>query len=69
MRMVSLDKGRTFLSARQLEPILEDRPELLSVLVHAMDKRTIRAVNALKPASPADFLWVYLSLAGKDLIV
>lgn len=69
MKMVSLDQGRTFISARELEPILADRPELFSVLVRVMDKRTLRAVNALRPASPADFLWIYLSLAGKDLIV
>ena len=69
MKMVSLDQGRTFISARELEPILADRPDLFSVLVQSMDKRTLRAVNALRPASPADFLWIYLSLAGKDLIV
>ena len=69
MKMVSLDQGRTFISARELEPILADRPDLFSVLVQSMDKRTLRAVNALRPASPADFLWIYLSLAGKDLIL
>lgn len=69
MKMVSLDNGRTFISARELEPILTDRPNLFPVLVHAMDKHTLKAVNALKPASPADFLWIYLSLAEKDIIV
>ena len=69
MKMVSLDQGRTFLSARQLEPILADRPELFSVLVQSMDKATREAVQRFSPASASDFLWIYLSLAGKDLII
>ena len=69
MKMVSLDQGRTFISARELELILADRPELFSVLVQSMDKATREAAHRFAPCSAADFIWFYLTLAREDLII
>lgn len=69
MKMVSIDNGHTFITARELEPILADRPELFTVLVQSMDKATREAVHRFSPASASDFVWIYLALAREDLII
>ena len=69
MKHISIDNGRTYQTAEQAMPEIDNR-NLWDVVVNAMDDDKREAVAYdLAPCSNAEFLAEYLRRAADDLII
>lgn len=69
MKQISLDNGRTYMTAEEAIPeILENK--LWPVVVQLMDGDTREQVyNELAPCTELEFLARYLAIAPHDLVI
>ncbi|MBC8537278.1 hypothetical protein [Feifania hominis] len=69
MKQISIDNGRTYMTAEEAMPEILDR-NLWDVLANIMDDDTRETVHAeLSPCSELEFLTRYLELAPSDLVI
>lgn len=68
MKQISLDNGRSYMTAAEAMPEIADR-DLWDAVVNVMDDDTREAVHAeLAPCTDLEFLTRYLDLASDNLI-
>jgi len=69
MKQISIDNGRTYMTAEEAIPeILENK--LWPVVVQLMDDDTREQVhNEIAPCTEREFLARYLELAPRDLVI
>lgn len=69
MKQISLDNGRSYMTAQEAMPEIADR-NLWGAIVNVMDDDTREAVHAeIAPCTDLEFLTRYLEIAPFDLIV
>lgn len=68
MKQISLDNGRSYMTAQEAMPEITER-NLWDAVVNLMDDDTREAVHAeIAPCTEAEFLARYLELAPCDII-
>lgn len=69
MKQISLDNGRSYMTAQEAMPEITER-NLWDAVANLMDDSTREAIHAeLAPCTEAEFLARYLELAPCDLII
>lgn len=69
MKQISLDNGRSYMTAEEAMPEIADR-NLWGAIVNVMDDDTREAVHAeIAPCTDLEFLTRYLEIVPFDLIV
>lgn len=69
MKKISLDNGRTYMTADEAMPEIAER-NLWPVVVQMMDDDTREAVHReLAPCTELEFLARYLELAPHDIVI
>jgi len=69
MKQISLDNGRSYMTAQEAMPEITER-NLWDAVVNLMDDDTREAVHAaVAPCTEAEFLARYLEIAANDLVI